>query len=167
MRPEIVYDIAREFQKENIRYLIVGGVAVIVHGYGRLTHDIDLVVQLEPDNLIKAFGALARCGFRPNIPITPDQFADKNLRESWIREKHMIVLNMFSEKDPRARADVFVYEPFDFDQAYAEKTIDRLSDGTDVYVLDINRLIEMKKLAGRPQDLVDIDYLEKLKNEFL
>lgn len=166
MSPEIVYQIAREFQKDQIRYLIVGGMAVIVHGYGRLTHDIDLVIQLTPDNVLKAFEALARCGFRPNIPITPPQFADKALRESWIRDKHMIVLNMFSEKDPRARADVFVYEPFDFDQAYEEKKIEKLSDGTNVYVIDIVRLIQMKKLAGRPQDLVDIDYLEKLKNEF-
>ncbi|MCC5843094.1 MAG: hypothetical protein JJU05_02455 [Verrucomicrobia bacterium] len=165
MHAQSVYEIARELKKSDVRYLIVGGMAVIAHGYGRMTNDIDLVIQLEPENLIKAFAALARCGFRPNVPITPEQFAQKDLRESWIKEKHMIVLNMFSVKDHRARADVFVYEPFDFDKAFEEKTIDRLDDGTDVYFLDINRLLEMKRSAGRPQDIIDIDYLEKLKND--
>ena len=45
--------------QEQVRRLLVGGMAVVAHGYGRMTFDIDLVIQLSPDNILRAFKALA------------------------------------------------------------------------------------------------------------
>jgi hypothetical protein len=42
----------------------------------RLTYDVDLVVQLAPENIKQAFAALAGIGFRPSVPVTGEQFAD-------------------------------------------------------------------------------------------
>ena len=50
--------IARALNEANIRYLVVGGLAVNAHGYERFTHDLDLVIGLEPDNIAKGFEAL-------------------------------------------------------------------------------------------------------------
>ena len=98
----------------NVRYLVAGGLAVSAHGYIRATQDVDLVLALEPDNILRAFGALAKQGYRPLVPITAEQFADADLRRRWIRDKGMRVLNFFSDRHRETNVDVFVVEPFDF-----------------------------------------------------
>ena len=53
----------------------------------RYIKDVEFVIQLIPDNIIKTFEALATLGYKPLVPITAEQFADQELRESWIRDK--------------------------------------------------------------------------------
>ena len=59
----------------NVRYLIVGGLAVVAHGYVRFTQDIDLVIQLERENVLRAMNALTAIGYRPLILVDAAQFA--------------------------------------------------------------------------------------------
>ena len=82
----------------SVRYLVAGGVAVNAHGYLRFTHDVDLVVSLDPGNIVQAFEALAKIGYKPQVPITADQFSSMELRQQWIQEKGMKVLNFFSDQ---------------------------------------------------------------------
>jgi hypothetical protein len=98
-----------------VRYLVAGGLAVNAHGYVRYTQDVDLVIALEPANIAMVFERLATLGFRPAVPITSGQFADAGLREQWIRDKGMKVLNFFSDRHRETNVDVFVTVPFDFD----------------------------------------------------
>ena len=72
-----------------VRYLVAGGLAVNAHGYIRFTKNVDLVVQLVPDNIESAFVALGKLGYRPTVPITAAQLSDPALREGWIRDKGM------------------------------------------------------------------------------
>ena len=67
--------------------LIVGGLAVMAHGYQRTTVNLDLVVQLLPQNLLTALEALGLLGYQPRIPVTAEQFADPLQRDEWLREK--------------------------------------------------------------------------------
>ena len=97
----------------HVRYLVAGGLAVNVHGLLRFTKDVDLVIQLAPDNIERAFTALGALGFRPNVPITASQLADRATREGWIREKGMQVLQFWSDGHPETPVDVFVAEPFE------------------------------------------------------
>lgn len=79
-------------ENAGVRYLVAGGLAVNAHGYLRFTKDVDLVVQLIPDDIERAFEALTVLKCRTLVPITASQFADAKLRESWIRDKGMQVL---------------------------------------------------------------------------
>ena len=65
-----------EFQERNIRYVLVGGLAVLLHGVDRLTADIDLVVDLAPEQASQAVETLLMLGFKANAPIDARQFAD-------------------------------------------------------------------------------------------
>lgn len=69
---------------ETVRYLVVGGVAVVLHGHLRTTADLDLVVELAPDNARRALAALAKLGFRPRAPVPAEHFLDAGIRQSWI-----------------------------------------------------------------------------------
>lgn len=143
-----------------VRYLVVGGLAVNAHGYLRYTKDADLAVRLLPDNIRKVFAALGGLGYRPRVPITGDQFADAALRESWIRDRNMQVLQFWSEQHRETPIDIFVHEPFDFEAEYARALVKELHEGLEVRFVSIPTLIAMKQAAGRPEDLVDIRYLK-------
>lgn len=147
-------------EKAGVRYLVAGGLAVNAHGYLRFTKDVDFVVQLAPDNIERAFAALRTLGYRPLVPITAAQFADAVLRESWIREKGMQVLQFWSDAHRETPLDLFVREPFVFDEEYRHSLVKPLGP-VAVRFVSITALIRMKEEAGRPQDRIDIEYLRK------
>lgn len=145
-----------------VRYLVAGGLAVNAHGYLRYTKDVDLVVQLIPENIEPAFAALAGLGYRPTVPITSTQFADAALRESWIREKGMQVLQFWSDRHRETPVDVFVTEPFPFQEEYDRALVKPLHGATGVRFVSIPTLIRMKEAAGRAQDRIDIEHLRMI-----
>src|SRR5258708_36415685 len=110
--------IVRALNDANARYLGVGGLAVAAHGFGRATFDVDLVIQLQPDNVRRAMGALETLGYRPLVPVPASAFADPAIRESWIREKQIIVCQLHSEQHRENRIDIFLNKPFHFDAVY-------------------------------------------------
>ena len=147
--------------RENVRYLVAGGVAVVLHGYLRTTADLDLIIELETENVRRALGALGSLGYRPRAPVSADDFADRSIRESWIRENNLQVFSMWSERAPALEVDLFVREPFDFDAAYSSTEELRLGT-TSVRVVPRQLLIDMKRKAGRPRDLEDAEALKAL-----
>lgn len=148
-----------------VRYLVAGGLAVNAHGYQRLTHDVDVVVQLEAANVLAAFTALATLGFQPMVPVTAAEFADPEKRRGWVEQKGMQVLNLFSERYPGTTVDLFVTEPFDFDREYAAALRGELAPELEVRFVSIPTLIATKQVAGRPKDLDDIQHLQWILEE--
>jgi len=151
--------IVRALEEAKVKYLVAGGLAVNAHGYLRFTKDVDFVVELIPDNIKRAFSALGTLGYRPLVPITADQFANAPLRESWIRDKGMQVLQFWSDDHRETPIDVFVTEPFPFDDEYRRALVKPLYGSIAVRFVSIPMLIRMKEAADRPQDRIDIDHL--------
>lgn len=151
--------VAQTLQQAQVRYLVAGGLAVNAHGYLRFTADIDLVIALHASNIGQAFTALATAGYKPNVPITADQFSDAGQRQRWIAEKGMQVLNFWSDQHPETSVDVFVHEPFAFDAEYEAALSTELLPGLVVRFVSISTLIRMKEAAGRPRDHDDIQHL--------
>jgi len=155
--------IVRALNTAQVRYLIVGGVAVNAHGYERLTRDVDLVIGLEPENIIRGLRALRELGYHMSIPVTPEQFADASNREVWRNEKNMTVLRFWSDLHRRTPIDVFVYEPFNFAEEYAAAKWEQIAEELQTPVVRYETLIAMKRVAARPQDLADVAELEEIQ----
>ena len=153
-----VDSIFRALNNARVRYLVVGGVAVIAHGYVRFTKDLDLVIGLDPENVERALVALESIRYRPLVPVAQLAFADPIQRERWIEEKHMIVFQMLDIDAPKTRLDIFVREPFNFADEYAQAFWQKYR-GQDVPFVRRDALFKMKREAGRPHDLVDIDQI--------
>jgi predicted nucleotidyltransferase len=154
--------IAKALRDAEIPFLVVGGIAVVEHGYGRNTIDVDVVIRLAPDVIERAFRSLEQIGYRPNVPITAAQFADPTVRGRLLEEKDMKVLNFWSDEHRETPLDVFVTEPFDFAIEY-ERAIEReVAPGLTVRIVSLETLLEMKRAAKRPKDLADIDELSLL-----
>jgi len=155
-------EIALAMENEGVRYLAVGGLAVIAHGYVRATLDLDLVISLEPDNIVKGLRVLENLGYASHVPVKWEDFADEKIRNSWAKDKNMIVLQLINDQKRDTPVDVFIHEPFDFDSELEAANFHTLSDGVKMPVITKATLIRLKKEAARSKDLVDIEYLEKV-----
>jgi hypothetical protein len=147
--------------RSDVRYVVVGGVATVLHGFARLTADVDLMVDLSPTEARKAIETLVGLGLRPRPPVDAMAFADAVVRESWIRDKGMRVFSLWDPARPMREVDIFVEHPIEFEALFAHAEIVPL-DTTTVRVASIPDLIALKRLASRPQDLADIEALEAI-----
>ncbi len=111
------------------------------------------MIALDPANAVSAMNALGTLGFRPRAPVTASQFADEETRRGWIRDKGLTVF--WSPSHPATEVDIFVEEPFPFDEAFARATHADLG-AAQITVVGFEDLIALKRAAGRPKDEEDI-----------
>jgi len=162
LKTMIIYeDIFRAFQREKVRYVLVGGIAVNLLGSLRNTADMDILLEMTDINLKKAVTVLKKMGYRIKQPVDPMGIADKATREDWIKNKHMKALNFYKD-DELKEIDFIIKTPVSFKVAY-KGAIRIKSDGLVLPVASIDTLIKMKKSAGRPIDKLDIQELKKIK----
>lgn len=155
-------DIFRAFDDADVRYLVVGGVAVVLHGHPRFTADLDVVVELTSSNASAAIVALQTLAYRPRAPVRAEDFADDATRASWRDDKGLTVFSLWSPTYPGTEVDLFVVEPFDFGEAWSRRLDAVLEDGTTVRVVGIDDLRALKASVGRPKDLEDIAQLDAI-----
>src|ERR1044072_3876588 len=137
-----------------VQYLIVGGLAVNAHGFVRLTRDVDLLISLERENILRALSMLLQAGYRLAIPERPESFADTETRERWRREPHMVQLQLWPHQHQGTPIDIFVYEPFPVAEEVAKmRPMERDPCGM-APIVSLQRLLEMKRVAGRAQDKI-------------
>lgn len=151
----------RALEEAGVQYVTVGGVAVILHGYGRLTGDVDVFVALERANAMKAIEALTALGLRPKAPVDPTDFGDKEIRNRWRDEKGMMVFSMIDPARPFFSVDIFVDEIIPFDDLHRRSVVLETEDGP-IRVCSYDDLIDLKLKAGRPQDLADVHELRTI-----
>jgi predicted nucleotidyltransferase len=154
--------IIRALNAAKVRFLVVGGLAVNAHGYARFTNDVDLVVHLTEADIMGAFKALGKIGYRPAVPVTAEEFADPANRKRWAKTKKMTVLQMWSDKHRETPVDIFVNEPFDFEVEYRDALVEPLSAKLPVRFVSIEALIKLKAKANRAEDRIDIKHLKAI-----
>ena len=152
------------FNRQKVAYVVVGGLAVVLHGHTRLTADVDMVIGLDRPNASKAVEVITKLGFKPRVPVNPQAFADPQQRKLWIKEKRLTVFSFYKANNPMIGVDFFVDYPMDF-KGLLSRSISKNLGKVPVRVCSIADLIKMKKKAGRPQDLEDVRMLDMIRNE--
>jgi hypothetical protein len=147
----------------DVRYLVVGGLAVVAHGYVRFTKDLDLALEMGEGNLSRAVQAFEALGYRPLVPVPLADLVSAEKRRSWVEEKNARAFHLFSDELPMARIDLLLEIPFEFDDAFGRAHWDELSPELRVPFLGLDDLIRMKEAAGRPTDLADAHKLKLLR----
>lgn len=144
-----------------VRYAVVGGLAVNAHGFERMTHDIDLVLELKQENCSRALNALLDLGYQPAIPEPAESFLSSEKRDFWHREKNMIVFKLWSDRHRRTPIDIFIFEPFPFEEEYERCLNVDVAEGVSARIVSLETLLTMKRDANRPQDIQDLCELER------
>lgn len=150
-----------QLESAAVRFVVVGGLAVVIQGYARLTADIDLVVALDDANIRRAVEVLTARGLRPLFPVNATDFADPEKRRDWIEHRDLDVFSMRDERNPLLTVDLFAREPIPFDELWSRADVVPLG-GRPIRVASIEDLIRMKRAAARPHDAVDIEHLETI-----
>jgi predicted nucleotidyltransferase len=150
--------IFKELNGLGIDYLVIGGLAVNFHGIPRMTYDIDLMVLLEPENILKLVTKLTQWGYKPKIPIDPRDLAVETKRNSWVQDKGMKALNFYSETLPIGEIDIVIDTPIPYEELRNRAVRVELQD-EKIPTVSIHDLIELKLRAGRKQDLADVEHL--------
>ncbi|MBZ5638171.1 MAG: nucleotidyltransferase [Acidobacteriia bacterium] len=162
----MVGDIEHVLQALNdaqVRYVIAGGVAVVLHGHLRTTADLDLALRLDTENVLRAVRALSELGYRPRAPVSAESFADEETRSRWVREQGLTVFSLWSSRFPTLELDLFAVLPFNFEDVYSRALRVPL-ERTEAVVMALDDLIALKRQAGRPVDQEDIRALEALRD---
>jgi len=155
-------EILRAFQKQKVKYILVGGIAVNLLGSMRGTADLDILVEMSDDNLRKIVKILKRYGYRVKQPVDPLRIADKKTREDWIKNKNMKALNFYKEEELK-EVDIIIESPVSFEEANKKPVLIEIDD-LILPVISIDNLIKMKEKTGRAVDKLDIEELKMIKS---
>lgn len=140
------FDMFAALNAANVRYLIVGAYAVGFHAEPRTTKDIDIWVETSPENAQRLFKALAEFG-APLENVTVSDFCNTE--------------TVFQIGLPPNRIDIIMgLEGVSFEEAWQNR-VEAQYDGQQVFMIGREELLEVKKIAGRPQDVEDVKALEE------
>lgn len=157
----LLLDVASALEEAGVAYVVAGGVAVVLHGYVRATVDIDIAVDLHRENVERALEVLGGLGLRPRLPVPVSDFADEEVREGWVRDRHLIAFTMHDPFDARREVDLFAHPPIDFEELWRESQVVDVA-GVPVRVVSLEHLVRMKRMSDREQDRADVAALLRL-----
>ena len=141
-------EILSAFEDSEIEYLVVGAYALAAHGFPRATGDLDIWIRTSEENVSAVFKSLIAFG-APLESLTEEELTEKDV--------------VFQIGVSPCRIDILTsITGVSFDAAWPQRLRIEM-DGVHVLVLGRNDLIENKKATARPQDLVDVEKLLRLK----
>ena len=130
--------------KNNVKYLIIGGYAVALHGYPRYTKDMDIWIQSSHENALHLLEALNEFGFG-SLDLRVDDFIVPN---------RIVQLGY-----PPNRIDLLTSaEGLDFEECYPSRQ-STVINGIQIHFIDLENLKKNKRATGRSQDLADVENL--------
>ena len=143
-----IQELCVAFNKNGVRYLLVGGFAVNYHGYPRSTGDLDLWIDPSEDNKQKLLLALEELNF------DTEEIRDLTLKNA--APIDIPISNFKIELIP------FLSTKLSFDNAY-DLAVEGNIDGVDIKVIHLNHLIQLKSNTNRLKDALDVEEL-KIRN---
>ena len=147
-----------------IDYVLVGGLAVTLHGYQRVTMDVDVVLALNDENLSNFVDCAKKANLKPVLPVSIDSLRNAELINQWHREKGLIAFALRDSGTVATVIDVLMRPVVSFEQLKRNAVIRRIGALT-IPVASIDDLITMKTGTGRTKDVIDIEELRKLKEQ--
>jgi hypothetical protein len=142
-------DFIAAMNEQQVKYMLVGGFSVILHGYSRTTGDMDIWVEQSSDNYQKIKTAFQQFGM-PVFDMTEKNFL---FHPAW---------DVFTFGVPPVAIDIITkIENLDFEKCF-EKSVFFEEDSLIIRVIHKNNLIEAKRNAGRYKDLDDLQNLEAI-----
>jgi hypothetical protein len=144
--PDHYADVLASLAQDGIRYVIVGGVATVLHGHVRPIADLDLVVGTDPAAADRAMRSLAAAGFMSSLPLPLAS---------------VTVLRLFDAN--QREIDAFARYPVPF-AALDRDALDVFIGEVPVRIASLEHLLHAKRVFGRPHDLQDVAALEALSS---
>jgi predicted nucleotidyltransferase len=141
-------ELLEELARDAVEFLVVGGYAVAFHGRPRATKDIDILLDGRQDNLERAARAVARFGAPDHVVAAIRAMVDSDV--------------VFVGQPPLRVDFLRSIDGVSSDELFA-RSVEAEVDGVRIKVISLADLIANKRAVARPQDLVDAEFLERVR----
>lgn len=138
----------KALNRNKIKYLVIGGLAVNLYGVHRFTQDLDLMIDLSAGQFEKFISVISPLGYSTKVP-----------RNKWYKLNAIAFAN---KHDEDKRIDVFLKNPLDFDRAYKRRKVFRTGK-FQLSCVSLNDLLQLKNQADRLRDWIDIGSLKRVR----
>jgi hypothetical protein len=158
-----IQGILSALSKNKVKFVVCGGVALVLHGIERLTMDIDISVPMDKENLQILISTLKEIGMTPRAPIPAESLLDPEKRKIMAEEKDALVFSFIDIKNPYKQVDIFIGRDDLYSYLVKDATAAQIQDSI-IDIISIENLIKMKKEINpqREKDILDINELQKL-----
>jgi hypothetical protein len=133
--------IFKDMNEAGVHYMLVDGLAVNFYGIPRMTYDVDLMIALNPENILKLVSRLSDWGYQPRVPVNPRDLADEKKRRIWVREKNRKAFSFYHEKEAIGEIDVLIDLPVPYEE---------LRERAKVFDVEGTRVPVCNKIYQRP-----------------
>lgn len=152
----LVQKVIRALERHRVRYVLVGGYAVALHGAVRGTVDVDIAVGLDRATFKRTERALEEIGLQSRLPVSAEDVF--SFRREYIEKRNLVAWTFANPESPLDIVDIIITE-----DARKIAVVRKRAFGLTIKIAAIDDLIAIKKKSGRPQDLEDIKALKKLR----
>ena len=161
----LLFEAIKKLAKENVDFVICGGIACILQGSDRNSLDLDLNINMSQINLTNLVNVAQEMGWKPRVPVPIEDLMDGNKRKQWIEEKNALVFTLLSN-DGMLQIDIFLSYPIGFETLKKDANIFEIDD-IKFAVSSKEHLIQAKESINpkRQQDDYDINILKKIIKE--
>ncbi len=151
----LLFDVLNELESARVPHAIAGGYAVALHGAVRGTVDVDIVISLEEKHLVGAERALAKLGLTSRLPLEASEVY--HFREEYMERRNLFAWSFVNAARPSEIVDILLTH--DLRQLKTERVE---AGGRRLRIVALRDLIAMKRESARPQDLADVEALERI-----
>lgn len=157
-------DLFAALDRHHVQYLLIGGLAVTLHGVERATMDVDITVALKLDNMEALIAAARELELLPVLPgISLESLKDIETLRHWHAERHLEAFALRTPDIAGVTLDVLLFPPVNFSDM-AKRAVEFKVGDVPVRTAAIDDLIALKQAVGRPIDLSDIEHLQRIKS---
>ena len=154
----LLYELTDAFEKAHLKYAVIGGYALALHGLVRATVDIDFILSLTQKDFELAEKVLAQLGLKSRLPVRAQDII--KMRKEYIENRNLLAWSFVDYKNPARQVDILITKDL---KRLKVQTISVA--GRKINVATLAELLKMKMEAGRPQDLIDIQSIKDKMNE--
>lgn len=150
----------------DVRFVVAGGVAAVLHGVERLTLDLDVALQMTPSNLERFLTVMKDFNLTPRVPVAPEVLLDPSAVRRIVEEKHAVVFTFHDIDRPLHHVDIFLTENLSYDALAADSIVVPV-EGREVQVVSLSKLIDLKEQIDppRPKDEMDLKELRRVRGQ--
>ncbi len=138
-------DLFRVLQKHDVQYVVVGGIAINLHGVERATMNVDLVIAMDEANLQRFLKAATELELNPSLPVKIESLCNAAQLDEWVREKHMIALCLRPPSKTAPSIAIIVRFKVSFETMYRNR-IEKDIGGIRFQFASIDNLIALKSV---------------------
>jgi predicted nucleotidyltransferase len=150
--------------RHKVDYLLIGGLAVSLHGVERATMDVDITVAMNPGNLTALIDTAKELKLTPVLPVPLESLSNIELLRNWHAQRHLEAFALRTPDLAGVTIDVLLFPPVDF-AGMTARAVEFDVAGTWIKVVSIDDLIALKSAVGRPIDISDVEHLQRIRSE--